>query len=208
MSDSDNFDEVISEEMEPVYAYSRAAPVSEKGYLGRFNLGNFVVEQTKKRMSPGTYSVIDAEKYSGENKTLPELLQKVPGVHILYSGGTGRRTYAQIRGSSPNEVHVYVDGVLQNTGANEAVDLSMISADQIEKIEVYRGYIPVRFGGAAIGGVISITTKSPETAQSYVKYGKRSFEGQTIGAQARTPLWGGNLLISGTWDKYGGKFPY
>lgn len=206
--DSDNFDEVISEEMEPVYAYSRAAPVSEKGYLGRFNLGNFVVEQTKKRMSPGTYSVIDAEKYSGENKTLPELLQKVPGVHILYSGGTGRRTYAQIRGSSPNEVHVYVDGVLQNTGANEAVDLSMISADQIEKIEVYRGYIPVRFGGAAIGGVISITTKSPETAQSYIKYGKRSFEGQTIGAQARTPLWGGNLLISGTWDKYGGKFPY
>lgn len=30
VSDSDNFDEVISEEMEPVYAYSRAAPVSEK----------------------------------------------------------------------------------------------------------------------------------------------------------------------------------
>lgn len=181
---------------------------AEEGYAGQFDLGSFLVEDTKQRKSPGTYSVVRADDYSGENKTLPELLQKVPGVHIFHSGGTGRRTYAQIRGSSPSEVHVYVDGVLQNTGANESVDLSMISADQIDKVEVYRGYIPVRFSGAPMGGVISITTKSPETAAPYVKYGKRSFDGQTIGFLEKASLWGGDMLFSGTWDKYTGAFPY
>ena len=187
------------------------------GYDGRmtyrpedktYELEKVIVQGRRVEVTPGTVSVIYADEYKGESKTLPELLQKVPGVHITYSGGTGRNTYAQIRGSSPNEVHVYIDGIRQNTGANEAVDLSLIPIELVDKVEVYRGYIPARFAGAPLGGVINVITKHPRQAQSQFSINKRSFVGHRWDVTVSTDLCNGELLINAGGDKYDGHFGY
>ena len=102
------------------------------------------------------YTSIKPQEMKGEQKNLPELLKQVPGLHIIELKGRGAYTTASVRGSTASQVAVYVDGVLMNLGSEAAVDLSTIPVENVERIEVYRGYIPARFGGASMGGVINI----------------------------------------------------
>ena len=105
-------------------------------------------------------------EYEGEQKTFADLLETVPGVYIdrLFGGGKGHYTTVRIRGSSASQVSIYMDGILINSGSESAVNLENINIDNIERIEVYRGYIPARFAGAAMGGAINIVTKRPNQA--------------------------------------------
>jgi outer membrane cobalamin receptor len=78
-----------------------------------------------------------------------------------------------------------------NLQSESAVDLSAIPADNVERIEVYRGYVPSRFGAQAMGGVISVVTKMPERSRSTASLGVGSF-GRFKGAAAHSAaLWGG-----------------
>ena len=110
-------------------------------------------EEDKLLLSPGTVTVIKPQEMKGEQKNLPELLKQVPGLHIIETKGRGAYTTASVRGSSASQVSVYVDGVLMNLGSEPAVDLTTIPVENVERIEVYRGYIPARFGGAFMASV-------------------------------------------------------
>ena len=49
--------------------------------------------------------------------------------------------------------------VVNDEGLGNLIDLSKISADNIEKIEIVRGSMGVEYGSNAIAGVINIITK-------------------------------------------------
>ena len=124
------------------------------------------------KLSPGTVTVIRPEKYKGEQKTLADLLKDVPGVHVREVNGKGQYTTVSVRGSTAAQVGVFVDGVMTNLGGDAAVDISTIPVKNVERIEVYRGYIPSRFGGTFIGGVINVVTKKPGKANIVAELGK------------------------------------
>ena len=109
-------------------------------------------------LSPGTVTIIRPEEFKGEQKTLPDFLKMVPGVHVREVQGKGQYTTVTVRGSTAAQVGVFVDGVLTNLGGDAAVDISTIPVSNIERIEVYRGYIPARFAGTFIGGVINVVS--------------------------------------------------
>lgn len=184
------------------------------GDTEEFTLAPLVVEAARpdweKKLSPGTVSVIDVPKYKGEQKTLADLLQTVPGVYIdkLSGGGTGHYTTARIRGSSASQVNIYIDGVLVNTGSEQAVNLENLNIDNVERIEVYRGYIPARFAGAAMGGAINIVTKKPDQTASKISYGLRSFGGQKVNLETTAPVGDGSLLLAVNHEEATGDFKY
>ena len=66
-----------------------------------------------------------------------------------------------LRGSNPDEVLIYVDGVPLNIAEGGGVDISTLPLGDVERVEVYRGTTPLAFGEAALGGVVSITTRTP-----------------------------------------------
>ena len=165
-------------------------------------------EEDKLLLSPGTVTVIKPQEMKGEQKNLPELLKQVPGLHIIETKGRGAYTTASVRGSSASQVSVYVDGVLMNLGSEPAVDLTTIPVENVERIEVYRGYIPARFGGASMGGVINIITKKPEKAGGSVTMGVGSFGRFTGGATYNSPLGGGAFMASVNFDRTDGDFEY
>lgn len=160
------------------------------------------------KLSPGTVTVIRPDDYKGEQKTLPELLQDVPGVHVRYVSGKGQYTTVSVRGSTAAQVGVFVDGVLTNLGGDAAVDISTIPINNVERIEVYRGYIPARFGGTYMGGVINIVTKKPDKANISAQIGKSSWGGTTAGLEITQPLGSGSLLIGINRDESDGDFRY
>ncbi|QZN99177.1 TonB-dependent receptor plug domain-containing protein [Chenggangzhangella methanolivorans] len=127
--------------------------------------------------SPGEVSVVYPDDVKGEHKSLPDLLDQIPGVYARRVAGTGQYTTASIRGSSPSQVNIYIDGVPYNTASEAATDISTIPMSNVERVEVYRGTTPARFSGAPLGGAINIVTKRPDQARSSASAGGRSFGG-------------------------------
>jgi iron complex outermembrane receptor protein len=83
------------------------------------------------------------------------------GVGVNRFGGLGDFSSISIRGSTSEQVLVYLDGVLLNDATGGGVNLGTIPVSHIDKIEIYRGSSPVRFGEAGIGGIVSIRTRQP-----------------------------------------------
>lgn len=179
---------------------------------GSYALAPLVVEAARpeweKNLSPGTVSVIRPADYKGEMKSLPELLQTVPGVYIHKTNGEGHYTVARVRGSTGGQVNIYVDGVLLNSASEVAVDLSIIPVENVERVEVYRGYVPARFSGAPLGGAINIVTKKPQQTGGSITQGWRSFDGYTGNLELNMPLGEGSLLVGLNRDQARGDFKY
>jgi vitamin B12 transporter len=91
--------------------------------------------------------------------SVDEALRNVPGVQIRRSGSYGKTSSISIRGANANQVQVLVDGVRVKSPTLGQVDLSDISPDLIEKIEIIRGPQSTIYGADAIGGVVNIITR-------------------------------------------------
>lgn len=177
-----------------------------------FELAGITVEAKRpdweSKLSPGTVTVIRPEEYKGEQKDLPDLLKMVPGVHVREVNGKGQYTVVTVRGSTAAQVGVFVDGVMTNLGGDAAVDISTIPVKNVERIEVYRGYIPARFGGTFIGGVINVVTKKLTKANISAELGKASFGGKSASLEVVSPLASGSLLVGLNYEAAKGDFPY
>jgi len=159
-------------------------------------------------LSHGAVNVIIPDDFKGEQKKLPEYLDMVPGLHVERRGGEGQYAAVTMRGSSGAQVNIYVDGVPQNLGLDGAIDLSLIPMHNVARIEVYRGYVPVRFSGAPIGGVINIVTKKPQGFGFNISAGAKSLAGRLSDVTVTAPLFGGSLLLGFHHDRGKGDFGY
>ncbi|MDB5590401.1 TonB-dependent receptor, partial [Enterovirga sp.] len=112
-----------------------------------------------------TVTVITAADLEREQRrTVPDALQRVPGLHVVQSGGPGGQTSVFLRGSNANHVKVLIDGidVSDPSTPNRSFDFGQLLTDDVDRIEVLRGPQSGLYGADAIGGVISVTTKRGE----------------------------------------------
>ena len=115
-------------------------------------------EDVDLEQTSSVYSVIDVTSEKGKASSLGEILEQKVGLQIKKSGTAGSFATVSLRGTSSNQVAVYVDGIPLNTGRNGNIDLSDIPLDLIERIEVFRGSAPAEFSDSPIGGIINIKT--------------------------------------------------
>ena len=177
-----------------------------------FSLDAMTVEAKRpdweSKLSPGTVNIVRPDEFKGEQKSLPDLLLTVPGVHVREVNGKGQYTTVTMRGSTAAQVGIFIDGVLANLGGDTAVDLSTIPVKNVERIEVYRGYIPSRFGGTFMGCVINIVTKKPETTDVSLEVGKSSYGGKRGSMEITAPLGDGSLMVGTNYESSDGDFKY
>ena len=122
-----------------------------------------------------TVSVVLPDESPRAYDDLGALLAEVPGVNIVRTGSLGKLTTITLRGSNPDQVRIYVDGVPINIAAGGGVDVSTLPIGDIERVEVYRGASPLEFGESALGGIISITTRTPGAVRASARSGAGSF---------------------------------
>ncbi len=121
-----------------------------------------------------------------------DMLEEVPGLTVNYNGGRGTASYLYMRGSDYTGILIMVDGMAVHDPSKPGAtyDLTHISADDIERIEVLRGNQSTLYGSQAVGGVISITTKSGKNSAKLLE-GNVGFEyGSFNSLKATTNLMG------------------
>ena len=112
---------------------------------------------SKVRNSAFNATAVNTAELVNTTKTLSEALAKAPGMKIRESGGVGSDMAVTMDGFSGKHVKVFIDGVPQE-GVGNSFGINNIPVNFAERIEVYRGVVPVSFGSDAIGGVINIVT--------------------------------------------------
>lgn len=96
--------------------------------------------------------------------SVDEVLQRIPGVSIVRSGGIGQNTQVRMRGFTTKHVLTMIDGVKMNnpSEADNQYGLEHLLLDNVERVEVLRGPQSGLYGGDASAGVINIITRRPE----------------------------------------------
>lgn len=100
---------------------------------------------------------MDTEGMLNSAKNLGDVLAKAPGVKLRETGGLGSDLQVTMDGFTGKHVKIFIDGVPQE-GVGGSFGLNNIPVNFAERIEVYRGVVPVGFGTDALGGVVNIVT--------------------------------------------------
>lgn len=153
-------------------------------------------------------SVITADRTPRAAESVTELLSEQSGATVTRLGGMGATATVSLRGSTANQVSVYLDGVPLNSATGGGVDLGTLPLADVERIEIYRGMSPIAFGASAIGGVVSITTAVPTSNHAELELGGGSFGTAYAGARGawtrgRVSVYGGLHALTSE-----GDFPY
>ncbi|MDR1760728.1 MAG: TonB-dependent receptor plug domain-containing protein [Fibrobacter sp.] len=131
---------------------------------------------------------IHSEAWAGRNVEISDILAEVAGVESYKQGGMGAFQSVSIRGIAAKGILICIDGVpLENAGGG-AMNLSYIDLNQIEKIEIYKGYIPARFGGNGMGGAINFVSKNSVQTKGEFEIGYGNFNTQKISGFFSAPL--------------------
>ena len=149
-------------------------------------------EPTAKEDPTAFGTVLEAKDFAGERLEAADLLLQAPGTVV-------RRTPGQdsllLRGASPDQSLVLLDGIPLNPAAGGGVDLRMLPAGLVERVTVLRGNEGARFGAGALGGVALLETRRPRAgsleataALTAGSFGTAGFDGS---------LWGGGRRASG-----------
>ena len=141
-------------------------------------------------------SVITREEMTRPGVDLPALLDRHPGLRVTRMGGLGAFTAVSVRGSTADQVRVYVDGVLLNSADGRLPDLSLLSLGALERVEVYRGVAPATLPGSAIGGVLHLRTRRAAEPRLELAAGGGSFGTRSARAFFAMPLEPADVVVS------------
>lgn len=148
---------------------------------------------TRLKRSAFNAVALDTKALQNSTQNLSEALAQAPGMKIRESGGVGSDMQLMMDGFSGKHIKIFIDGVPQE-GVGSSFGLNNIPVNYAERIEVYKGVVPVGFGTDAIGGVINIITKKNQkrwfldasysygsfnTHKSYVNFGQTFQNGLT-----------------------------
>lgn len=120
---------------------------------------------------PNNTVITRAEIEARQSLTLADVLQQEAGIVITGNGGPLTNNSVFLRGSASNQVLILVDGVRVNDANQSVFDLSLLRADDIERVEIARGPYSSQYGSDAIGGVIQIFTRKSNRAETSLRTG-------------------------------------
>ena len=134
--------------------------------------GKSIAHQKKEESMPVT--VIDMSNMRGTVSNVQDILAKTVGVTLRTSGGVGSSSRISIRGLEGKRIGFFIDE-LPMSEQTDYLDINDIPIDMIDRIEIYKGVVPARFGGSSLGGAINIVIREYPDKYADLSYGYESF---------------------------------
>lgn len=114
---------------------------------------------------PITVASINTQVLKAEATNTIGVLTRAAGVRVRQSGGLGSNAEIQLNGLTGNAVRQYYDGIpLELLGGG--IQLNNIPVNAIDRIDIYKGVMPIDIGTDALAGGINVVPK--EIYDSYL----------------------------------------
>lgn len=128
------------------------------------------------RVNKSAYNAIavDADRLRNTTLDIAHVLDRLSGVKLREEGGLGSAAQINLNGFTGKHVKLFMDGIPME-GAGSSFRLSNIPVSLARQIEVYKGVVPVDFGGDALGGAINIVTRQEAATYVDASYSYGSF---------------------------------
>ncbi len=107
--------------------------------------------------------VVDTRAVAEQPVTLAELINRSPGVRIRQSGGLGNAVDVSVNGFQGRAVRYFKDGIPLNYLAG-GYGIHNIPVNSLERVEVFKGVLPISLGADALGGAAMSNTASAAAA--------------------------------------------
>jgi outer membrane cobalamin receptor len=120
-----------------------------------FVLGKSATQQVNE--SAFNVVAINAKAFHHTTLDLAHALDRISGARIREAGGVGSNTEFSLNGFSGRHVKFFLDGVPME-GFGSSFQINNIPVNLAERIEVYKGVVPISFGADALGGAVNIVT--------------------------------------------------
>lgn len=119
-------------------------------------------------------SVISMQQLQGTVSDIQSILARTVGVTIRASGGMGSTSRLSVRGLEGKRIGFFIDETPM-ADQSDFLDLNDIPIDMIDRIEIYKGVVPAKFGGSAMGGAVNIVIKEYPDHYADVSYQRESY---------------------------------
>lgn len=119
-------------------------------------------------------TALDATKLYNSTMDIGHAIDRVSGVRVRESGGVGSDMNISINGFTGKQIKIFIDGIPMD-GFGSSFQLNNIPINLAERVEVYRGVVPVWLGSDAMGGAINIVTKTRNRSYLDASYSYGSF---------------------------------
>ena len=154
-------------------------------------------------------TVVEIPAAVGPGLSLAELVEPAPGVRVRRQAGPGSAATVSVRGSTPAQVQVFLDGVPLDRAAFDVVDLSDLPLGSLARVEVHRGGVPPSLGSGAVGGALHLRTRPPSAEPAHeLSAGVGSFATRSLDAARSARLLGVGYRLSLHYRGTEGDFPY
>ena len=141
-----------------------------------------------KQVEKSAYNVaaIDATKLTHLNSNAADMLAKASGVKVRETGGMGAESQINLNGFTGQHVRTFVDGVPISRASS--FQIGNIPTELIDRIEIYKGVVPVTFGSDALGGAVNIVTRRSNAQYANLSYTFGSFNTHKSTLNVGVPL--------------------
>ncbi len=112
----------------------------------------------KLEQQPGNVTVINTAPYYQTNQTSIDIFKRTSGVRVRQNGGYGSQADFFINGITGKQVKFFIDGIPADH-LGETQSASVLPLEQTERLEIYKGIVPIELGSDALGGAINIVTR-------------------------------------------------
>lgn len=147
----------------------------EKDSLNKNKIEEVVItgQYTQQSINKSIYKVevIDAQQIKNMAATnVADVLNQSLNIQITPDTRSGNST-ASMMGLDGNYVKVLIDNipVVGDTGLGSNIDLTKLSLNNVERIEIVKGSMGVEYGNGAVAGVINIITRKSNTKKVSVR---------------------------------------
>jgi len=128
-----------------------------------------------------------------------QLLGQQPGIDITPYGGPGQTVSVFMRGTNSNHTIFLVDGIRINPGTIGVAAIQNIAPDLVDHVEIVKGPRSAIYGTDAIGGVISIVTRTPTATGATALLGFGRYNTREASGDLDLKGDGGSLSFATRW---------
>jgi vitamin B12 transporter len=128
--------------------------------------------------------VVDLRKARNQTADLGEVLARTQGVAVRREGGLGSLTRFSLDGLYGEQVRFFLDSVPAAI-AGFPFAIADVPVNLIDRVEIYRGVVPIRFGADALGGAVNLVPTDLPGSHADASYQVGAFGTHRATAAAR-----------------------